>query len=63
MATLDAQVGELRGDISGVNRRIDELHRLLMVLIGIAGGGRQFRAWFFSSRQFRAWFFSSSDKL
>ncbi len=39
MTTLDAQVGELRGDISGLNRRIDDLHRLLMLLIGIAGGG------------------------
>ena len=40
MTTLDSsQVGELRGEISGLNCRIDDLHRLLMVLIGIAGGG------------------------
>ncbi len=39
MTTLDAQVGELRGDISGLNRRIDDLHCLLIVLMGIAGTG------------------------
>ena len=33
------QIGELRGEINGLNRRMDDLHRLLMVLIGIAGGG------------------------
>lgn len=43
MTTSDGQVhgqiGELRGEITGLNRRMDDLHRLLMVLIGIAGGG------------------------
>ena len=43
MATSDGrvhgQIGELRGEINGLNRRMDDLHRLLMVLIGIAGGG------------------------
>lgn len=43
MATPDRQIygeiGELRGEINGLNRRMDDLHRLLMVLIGIAGGG------------------------
>ena len=43
MATADGQVygqvGELRGEINGLNRRVDDLHRLIMVLIGIAGGG------------------------
>ena len=43
MTTSDGQVhgqiGELRGEINGLNRRMDDLHRLLMVLIGIAGGG------------------------
>ena len=43
MATTDGQVygqvGELRGEINGLNRRVDDLHRLIMVLIGIAGGG------------------------
>ncbi len=33
------QIGELRGELNGLNRRMDDLHRLLMVLIGIAGGG------------------------
>ena len=33
------QIGELRGEINGLNRRMDDLHRLMMVLIGIAGGG------------------------
>ena len=33
------QIGELRGEINGLNRRMDDLHRLMMVLIAIAGGG------------------------
>ena len=36
---VHGQIGELRGEINGLNRRMDDLHRLLMVLIGIAGGG------------------------
>lgn len=39
MTTLDGQLGELRGEINGLKSRMDDLHRLLMVLIGIAGGG------------------------
>ena len=39
MATLDTQVGELKGEIHGLTKRMDDMHRLLMVLIGIAGGG------------------------
>lgn len=38
MATLDGQLGELRG-INGLKSRMDDLHRLLMAVIGIAGGG------------------------
>lgn len=37
--SIDGQVGELRGEISGLKSRMDDMHRLLMVLIGIAGGG------------------------
>lgn len=36
---VHGQIGELRGEINGLNRRMDDLHRLMMVLIGIAGGG------------------------
>ncbi len=39
MATVEGQIGELRGEIRGLNNRMDDMHRLLMVLIGIAGGG------------------------
>ena len=39
MTAVEAQVGELRGEISGLTGRMDDMHRLLMVLIGIAGGG------------------------
>ena len=39
MTTLDGQLGELRREINGLKSRMDDLHRLLMVLIGIAGGG------------------------
>ena len=38
MTMLDGQLGELRGEINGLKSRMDDLHRLLMVLIGIAGG-------------------------
>lgn len=37
--SIEGQVGELRGEISGLKSRMDDMHRLLMVLIGIAGGG------------------------
>ena len=37
--SIVGQVGELRGEISGLKSRMDDMHRLLMVLIGIAGGG------------------------
>jgi hypothetical protein len=43
MTMLDGQahgqIGELRGEINGLNRPMDDLHRLLIALIGIAGGG------------------------
>lgn len=37
--SLEAQVGDLLGQIEGLKSRIDDMHRLLMVLITIAGGG------------------------
>ena len=37
--SLEGQVGELRGEISGLKSRMDDMHRLMMVLITIAGGG------------------------
>ena len=37
--SLEVQVGELRGQIEGLKSRLDDMHRLLMVLITIAGGG------------------------
>lgn len=36
---LRGQVGELKGDVRGLSKRMDDIHRLLMVLMGIAGGG------------------------
>ena len=39
MTMLDGQLGELRGEINGLKSRMDDLHRLLMVLISIAGEG------------------------
>ena len=36
---LWGQVGEVRGEISGLKSRMDDMYRLLLVLIGIAGGG------------------------
>ena len=36
---LREQVGELRGEFSGLSRRMDDMHRLMMVIIGVAGGG------------------------
>ena len=43
MTTPDSQtyrqIGELRGEINGLNRRMNDLRRLMIALIGIAGGG------------------------
>ena len=36
---LREQVGELRGEFNGLNRHMDDMHRLMMVMIGVAGGG------------------------
>ena len=36
---LEVQVGELRGEMSGLKSRLDDMHRLMMALIAIAGGG------------------------
>ena len=52
-ATIEGQLGEMRGEISGLkdrmddvnrriddsNRRIDDVHRLQMVIITVAGAG------------------------
>ena len=37
--TLQAQIGELRGEVNGLKSRMDDMHRLLMVLISVAGAG------------------------
>ena len=50
MPTIETQIGdlreqigelrgELRGEVNGLNRRMDDMHRLMMVMIGVAGGG------------------------
>ncbi len=31
--------GELRGEVAGLKNRMDDMHRLLLVLIAVAGGG------------------------
>ena len=36
---LKGEVGELKGHVSGLSKRMDDMHRLLMILIGVAGGG------------------------
>ena len=36
---LRGQIGELRGEVGGLKDRLDDMHRLLLVLIGVAGGG------------------------
>ena len=36
---LREQIGELRGEFNGLSRRMDDMHRLMMVIIGVAGGG------------------------
>ena len=38
-STLEVQFVNLRKEISGLKSRMDDMHRLMMVLIGIAGGG------------------------
>ena len=38
-ADLKGDVGELKGEVRGLGKRMDDMHRLLMVLMGIAGGG------------------------
>ncbi len=37
--SLEVLIGTLQGEISGLKSRMDDMHRLMMVLIGIAGGG------------------------
>ena len=43
MATPDRQIygeiGELRGELNALSRRMNDLRRLMIALIGIAGGG------------------------
>ena len=39
MATLEVQLTKLQGEICGLKSRMDGMHRLMMVLVGIAGGG------------------------
>ena len=36
---LKGSVGELKGHVGGLSKRMDDMHRLLMILIGVAGGG------------------------
>ena len=40
MATpsVDVQVGELRGKLEGVDKRLDDMNRLLLLVIAISGG-------------------------
>ena len=37
--SLATAVGELRGEMRGLTKRMDDLHRLVMVLVAVAGGG------------------------
>ena len=39
MTTLEVQFTKLLGEICGLKNRMDDMHRLMLVLIGIAGGG------------------------
>ena len=39
MSTMESTVGELEGEMRGLTKRIDDPHRLVMVLVGVAGGG------------------------
>ena len=36
---LKGQLGELKGQVDGLSKRMDDMHRLLMILITVAGGG------------------------
>ena len=36
---LRGEIGELRGEVNGLKSRMDDMHRLMMVVIGVAGGG------------------------
>ena len=40
MATpsVDVQVGELRGKLEGVDKHLDDMNRLLLLVIAISGG-------------------------
>ena len=38
-SSFEVLFGTLQGEISGLNNRMDDMHRLMMVLIGIVGGG------------------------
>ena len=48
--TIEGQIGELRGEVNGLKSRMDDMHRLMMVMIGIAGAGwsRRWSGWQFS---------------
>ena len=37
-ASIDGQVGELRGKLEGVDKRLDDMNRLLLLVIAISGG-------------------------
>ena len=39
MGRMERDIGELRGEVNGLHRRVDDLHRLMMVMIAVAGGG------------------------
>ena len=34
-----AAIGELRGEVNGLKSRLDDMHRILMALISVAGAG------------------------
>ena len=36
---IKGQLGELKGQVDGLGKRMDDMHRLLMILITVAGGG------------------------
>ena len=38
-SSFEVLFGTLQGEISGLKSRMDDMHRLMMVLIGIVGGG------------------------
>ena len=37
-SSIDGQVGELRGKLEGVDKRLDDMNRLLLLVIAISGG-------------------------